>query len=132
MYTISKEFAFEAAHHLPLMPDDHKCKRPHGHSYRVIVELRSPRLNEYGFVVDYGDLAPLKNYIDAELDHRDLNEVLTVPTTAENIAYHLFGLCRKMWPQTIRVGVSETAKTWAWYSDRISYDTHVEKPNNAV
>ena len=31
---IFKEFTFEAAHRLPYVPDDHKCSRLHGHSYR--------------------------------------------------------------------------------------------------
>ena len=115
MYTISKEFAFEAAHHLPDLPDGHKCRNPHGHSYRVIIELRLPGLNEYGFVVDYGELSQLKDYLDRELDHHDLNEVFSFQTTAENIAHHLYDYCKNIWPATYRVGVSETAKTWAWY-----------------
>ncbi|MEM1009583.1 MAG: 6-carboxytetrahydropterin synthase, partial [Myxococcota bacterium] len=29
---IYKEFTFEAAHHLPFVPEGHKCRRLHGHS----------------------------------------------------------------------------------------------------
>lgn len=115
MYTITKEFAFEAAHHLEGLPDTHKCSKPHGHSYVVKVELQAPILNEVGFVVDYGDLAPLKQYIDTYLDHHDLNEVFTFQTSAENLARHLFEWCHERWPFTIAVHVSETAKTWASY-----------------
>ncbi|MFW2389327.1 MAG: 6-pyruvoyl trahydropterin synthase family protein, partial [Polyangiales bacterium] len=34
---IWREFRFEAAHLLPNVPEGHKCKRLHGHSYRVRV-----------------------------------------------------------------------------------------------
>lgn len=115
MYTISKEFSFEAAHRLPQLPLTHKCSRHHGHSYRVQVVLRSDKLNPYGFVVDYGELSPLKEYIANELDHRDLNRVFQFAPTAENLAKHLFFWCAAHWPQTLKVGVSETANTWAWF-----------------
>jgi 6-pyruvoyltetrahydropterin/6-carboxytetrahydropterin synthase len=32
---LSKTFHFEAAHDLPTFPPDHKCRRLHGHSFRV-------------------------------------------------------------------------------------------------
>ncbi|MBL7710671.1 MAG: 6-carboxytetrahydropterin synthase, partial [Chitinophagaceae bacterium] len=30
---IYKEFAFDAAHFLPNVPEGHKCKQMHGHTY---------------------------------------------------------------------------------------------------
>lgn len=115
MYTITKEFSFDAAHHLPHLPEDHKCRRPHGHSYRVVVELAAPDLNADSFVVDYGELAPLKTYIDRVLDHRDLNEILPMPTTAENLAKWLYDYAANLWDCVTAVSVSETPKTWATY-----------------
>jgi 6-pyruvoyltetrahydropterin/6-carboxytetrahydropterin synthase len=32
---ISKKFFIEAAHQLPNVPEGHKCRRLHGHSFRV-------------------------------------------------------------------------------------------------
>ena len=115
MYTISKEFHFSAAHALPHLPADHQCARPHGHNYIVRIELQARDLDPNGFVVDYGDLSSLKKYIDQLLDHRDLNQVFTFPTTAENIAKHLFYWCNARWSQTVAVSVSETPKTWATF-----------------
>lgn len=127
MYRITKEFRFEAAHHLTKVPENHKCRRPHGHSYRVILELESEELDERGFVVDYADLDQLKRFIDENLDHRDLNEVLSgsdslsgigepLETTAESLAYVLWRVAKQWWPGKIScVRVSETAKTWAEY-----------------
>ena len=114
-YAITKEFTFAAAHHLEGLPDTHQCSRPHGHNYTVKVELQAPILNEVGFVVDYGDLKPLKDYIDQTLDHRDLNEVFSFQTSAENLAHHFYEWCHDRWPQVVAVHVSETEKTWAVY-----------------
>ena len=116
MYKISKEFHFSASHILNGLPDDHQCARLHGHNYIVVVELCAPDLNLHGFVVDYLELSPLKSYIDEELDHRHLNDVLGDDmVTAEQMSRHFYDWCKSRWPQTSAVRVSETPKTWAEY-----------------
>ncbi len=116
-YTIKKQFAFEASHVLRGMPDGHQCGRMHGHSYRVEVVLQSDQLDERGFVLDFGDLNRLKKYIDETLDHRHLNDVISDNPTAENLARHLYQLCRGWWNEVSMVRVSETVKTWAEYAE---------------
>ena len=113
MFRITKEFHFSASHRLDHLPEGHQCARLHGHNYVVVVELAAAELNADGFVRDYQELAALKEYIDGTLDHRHLNDVLDVPTTAENLARHLYGWCAARWPETAAVRVSETPKTWA-------------------
>ncbi|TJZ93456.1 6-carboxytetrahydropterin synthase QueD [Paracoccus gahaiensis] len=115
MFRISKEFHFSASHRLDHLAADHQCARLHGHNYIVVVELSAPDLNADGFVRDYHELAPLKAYLDGQFDHRHLNDVLDMPSTAENLARHLFDWCRARWPETSAVKVSETPKTWAEY-----------------
>ena len=39
---LSKTFGFEAAHWLPCFPPEHKCRRMHGHSFRVEVVVEGP------------------------------------------------------------------------------------------
>lgn len=75
-YKIWKSFRFEAAHHLTGLPEGHQCGRQHGHSYRVTVELAGEQLTDPGFVTDFGDLKPVKRWLDTVFDHQDLNEVL--------------------------------------------------------
>lgn len=116
-YQIEKEFHFSAAHHLEGLPKTHPCSRQHGHNYVVIVRLESGTLDERGFVVDYNELGVLKQYIDAELDHRDLNEVLHFNPTAENIACYLYHYAKPIWPQLVAVSVKETPKTIATYHE---------------
>ncbi|WP_324753615.1 6-pyruvoyl tetrahydropterin synthase family protein [Roseovarius sp. Pro17] len=116
MYRITKEFHFSASHQLFGLPEDHQCARLHGHNYVAVVELESDTLNTHGFVRDYLELAPLKRYIDDELDHRHLNDVLGDDcVTAERMAKHLYDWCAARWPETAAVKISETPKTWAEY-----------------
>lgn len=86
---IGKTFEFSAAHHLPHVHELHKCRRVHGHNYKVEVVLDGPRNPDLGWVADYGDLKPFGDFIDSTLDHRDLNDVLDNPT-AENLTVYLW------------------------------------------
>lgn len=115
---IAKEFHFSASHqlaHLAMDQPDHPCARLHGHNYRVIVYLTGTLNPDLGFVRDYGDLAPVKRYIDEYLDHRHLNVQLggAHNTTAERIAHVLLHVFRDMIPEVTGVTVCETSKTRA-------------------
>lgn len=121
-FRICKDFEFSASHHLEGLPKRHQCARVHGHNYVVRVQLEAPLLDDVGFVFDYGELRDFKAWLDATVDHRDLNEVLegSVPNpTAEHLARYFAGVverqCAIPHTVTVAVGVSETPKTWAWY-----------------
>ena len=115
MFTIAKEFTFDAAHQLIGLPPEHPCTRLHGHTYTVIMELSRPELKDPGFVVDYRELKSVKDYIDSELDHRNLNDVLNMNPTAELIALHLIEYFKDLIPELTAVSVKETPKTIARY-----------------
>lgn len=117
MYTIRKQFEFSAAHQLHGLPPDHQCARKHGHNYCVEVVLAAEQLDQTGFVVDYGELKPLREHLDLYYEHRDLNDLYEQPS-AELIAKELYNWCKAHWSQTIAVRVSETPKTWAEYGIR--------------
>ena len=92
--TIFLEDSFDAAHWLPNVPDGHKCKRLHGHTYRVRLEVTGEVGAESGWVMDYADLKSQWDALKKSLDHRSLNEVkfLENPTCeriAEWLACHL-------------------------------------------
>lgn len=118
-FTIARRFSFAAAHHLDGLPAGHKCARVHGHTYTVEVRLTASETDEAGFVTDFSHLDALKGYLDAELDHRDLNEVLPVPPSCENIARYLYGWCQDNLEDgalVTAVRVSESPSTWAEYA----------------
>jgi 6-pyruvoyltetrahydropterin/6-carboxytetrahydropterin synthase len=78
-----REFTFEAAHRLPHAPEGHKCRRLHGHSYRVEVHVGGPVDPEAGWVLDFADIAAAFAPLREQLDHHYLNEVpgLANPTS---------------------------------------------------
>ena len=117
MFRIAKTFEFSAAHHLPHLPEGHQCRRPHGHNYTVTVELAAPATNSDSFVLDYGELVVVKADLDNNFDHRDLNALVPMPTTAENLAVYFYQRWQEELPQLVAVRVSETPKTWAEYRD---------------
>lgn len=118
-YRISKEFSFSASHQLDGLDEGHPCGRVHGHNYVVRVDLVGDQLDEVGMLVDYGDLAPLRAYLDDVLDHRHLNDVMPGNPTAENLAAELWHVAvdALALPEgvAVEVAVSETPKTWASY-----------------
>src|SRR3954465_1662446 len=86
---VSKEFTFDAAHHLHCY--EGKCKNLHGHTYKVIFGL-SGFVDERGLMMDFGDIKDIwKNEIEIFLDHRYLNETLPpMNTTAENMVVWIY------------------------------------------
>ncbi|MFF9157620.1 6-pyruvoyl tetrahydropterin synthase family protein [Streptomyces sp. NPDC014846] len=117
-WSIGKSFAFEAGHRLPGLPPQHKCSRQHGHSYEVEVVLTAPSLEGPGFVTDFGALAPFKRFLDSELDHCNLHEVLPFEPTSERLAQFLAGWFIQNLQSTIpgylvAVLVRETGSSWA-------------------
>jgi 6-pyruvoyltetrahydropterin/6-carboxytetrahydropterin synthase len=117
VFQVSKTFRFEAAHSLPHLGPLHKCSRPHGHSYRVRFVCRGP-LDARGFVCDYAEIKAAAGPVIDALDHQDLNDVLAMPTTAENLAYWLYDRVRRELPLLYRVDVFETATTCCSYPAR--------------
>ena len=119
-YEISKEFAWSASHRLDGLPDGHPCSRLHGHNYIARVTIAADTLDPVGFVLDFGRLSVLRDYIDAHLDHRHLNDVMDENPTAEHLAHHLtdraaalLAGARTDTGMYVSVDVSETPKTWA-------------------
>ena len=106
---ISREFTFEAAHRLPHVPPGHKCSRVHGHSYRVEVTLRGPVDPQFGWVVDFAELTAAWQPLQAQLDHRLLNEVPGLENpTSELLAAWVFERVSIPGVQVSKVRVCET------------------------
>jgi len=72
---VAREFHYDAAHRLPLVPEGHKCSRLHGHTYRLIVIIDGP-VQDNGFVIDFADIdRHVETLLKANLDHYYLNDV---------------------------------------------------------
>jgi len=53
---LSRDYRFEAAHRLPMVPPDHKCARMHGHSFLVSVTVAGEVDARMGWLVDFADI----------------------------------------------------------------------------
>lgn len=111
-----KTFRFEAAHLLPNVAADHKCRRLHGHSFRVDVHLRGPVGERSGWVVDFADVTAAWAPLHDALDHRYLNDVdgLDNPTS-ENLALWVWERLAPTLPGLCRLVVHETCTSAVAY-----------------
>lgn len=89
--TVSKGYTFSAAHWIPTLPEEHKCRRLHGHTYHVTIEVGGYDPST-GFCVEFTQLDELVGEVLAPLDHQTLNNVvaLDVPTV-EVLSRYIFG-----------------------------------------
>jgi 6-pyruvoyltetrahydropterin/6-carboxytetrahydropterin synthase len=95
--TLIKDFDFEAAHRLPGMPDGHKCRRVHGHSFAVSVSVTREVDAKTGISCNHADIsAAVKPLID-QLDHQDLNEVTGIENPSVELLAQWFW--QKLEPQ---------------------------------
>ena len=87
--SVSKEFTFDAAHHLYLY--EGKCAGLHGHTYRLRVTV-SGMPDDKGLVIDFADLRKVvEREVVKRLDHQYLNAALPLMnTTAENIVVWIY------------------------------------------
>lgn len=136
-WAISKEFHFSASHQLTGLPESHQCARLHGHNYILVVRLRGSELVKPGFILDYGEMAFAKRAVD-DMDHRHLNDLFDFNPTSELVTQHLHKLFSEKLAfilghkagvhegsylsyfkdnYKLEIGLSETPKTWAWYTE---------------
>lgn len=81
------EDSFDAAHSLPHLPLGHKCRNLHGHTYRVRLEISGP-ITAQGWIVDYAKIKDIWYRVKEGLDHRNLDDVISV-STCEHLALHI-------------------------------------------
>jgi 6-pyruvoyltetrahydropterin/6-carboxytetrahydropterin synthase len=87
---IGRTYRFESAHHLPHLPDGHKCKNLHGHNYRVEIVVAG-RLDQRGFVRDFAEIDAEVMPLVRQVDHKLLNDIPGLENpTAEVIAAWFF------------------------------------------
>lgn len=113
---LRKSFQFEAAHLLPRLPKSHKCRRLHGHSFRVEIVLAGECDPKLGWLMDYAEITRRFRPIWEKLDHRYLNEVPGLENpTSEEIAVWIWQKLKPRLPLLTEVVVAETCTARAVY-----------------
>ncbi len=111
-----KEFRFEAAHRLPRLPEGHKCRRLHGHSFRVEVRVRGEVDESDGMLLDYGVIRTAFSPVHRQLDHTYLNEIEGLENpTSETLARWIWTRLKPALPQLEAIVVHETCTACCVY-----------------
>jgi 6-pyruvoyltetrahydropterin/6-carboxytetrahydropterin synthase len=106
---LRKTFQFEAAHMLPRLPRTHKCRRLHGHSFKVEIVVAGECDPRLGWLMDYAEISRVFRPIWEKLDHRYLNELPGLQNpTSEEIAVWIWKKLKPKLPLLVEVVVAET------------------------
>lgn len=126
-------FTFEAAHRLPNFPEEHKCARLHGHSFRVELYLRGKLVDAADRVGDFSDVKAAFHPIHDELDHHYLNDIdgLENPT-GERLSIWIWERLKPALPRLSEVMVRETCTSGCCYrgtytNDGLASETNVRR-----
>ena len=93
MFTVKRDFYFEAAHHIPNHPSE--CAQLHGHRWKVTISLSTKKQNEgTGISIDFKEIKDSLEPFIMKYDHKYLNNFFDQPS-AENIAYTIFQEVKK-------------------------------------
>lgn len=124
MYEVGVVARFEAAHQL--VGDFGPATRMHGHTYRLEVVVRGPRLHENGTLFDITKLQAALDTLVGKLHYQNLDDVPElrgVNTTVENMAHfcweQLAPALRGQSLTALRVQVWENERAWAAYEDHL-------------
>ncbi len=113
---LRKKFQFEAAHLLPYLPESHKCRRLHGHSFQVEVAVIGDCHPKLGWVMDYADISDAFKGVWEQLDHRYLNEIHGLENpTSETIAVWIWERLQPKLPLLSEIVVAETCTACCIY-----------------
>jgi 6-pyruvoyltetrahydropterin/6-carboxytetrahydropterin synthase len=113
---IYKQFSFDAAHFLPVVPEGHKCGNMHGHTYRLTVFIEGHPDEKSGWIIDYGDLKKSIQPVIEKLDHHLLNEILGLENpTSENLAIWLWHKIKPLVPELVKIELKETPSSGVIY-----------------
>ncbi|QCI18944.1 6-carboxytetrahydropterin synthase QueD [Buchnera aphidicola] len=116
--TIFKDFQFEAAHYLPNLPKQHKCRRLHGHSFFVRIEIKGEVDKDKGWIMDYKEIKLLFQPIYEQLDHHFLNNISGLENpTSEVLAKWIWDRLKPNLSMLSSVMVKETCTSGCRYKE---------------
>ncbi|RJP36506.1 MAG: 6-carboxytetrahydropterin synthase QueD [Desulfobacteraceae bacterium] len=90
MYELKVISKFAAAHQLSMVTE--KCENLHGHNWRIEVYVAGSKLNEWGVLVDFGEIKRHLSDVMDILDHKFLNDINVfrdINPSSENIAKYI-------------------------------------------
>lgn len=114
---IYKDFSFDSAHFLPHVPDGHKCKNMHGHTYKLRVFIKGQPDPRLGWIMDFKELKDLVGPVIDQLDHKLINDIEGLENpTAENITIWIWNKIKPLLSNLSKVELYETPTTGVIYN----------------
>jgi len=116
---IYKKFAFDSAHFLPNVPEGHKCKNMHGHTYNLTVYLEGDLDTELQWVMDFKELKDVVKPVIESIDHQLLNDIKGLENpTAERIVVWIWEQIQPKLPLLSKLELNETPTSGAIYEGK--------------
>lgn len=113
---IFKQFTFDSAHFLPNVPDGHKCKEIHGHTYRLTVFIEGPLDKDLNWVMDFSDLKRAIGPVIDSIDHKLMNNISGLENpTCEQMAIWLWNKIKPKIPLLKKIELNETPTSGVVY-----------------
>lgn len=113
---IYKEFTFDSAHQLPNVPEGHKCKNLHGHTYKLTVYLEGEIDEKFGWVMDFNDLKQVMQPLLLRMDHNYLNDIPGLENpTSEVLARWIWNQIHPALPLLAKIELRETPTSGVVY-----------------
>ena len=113
---IFKKFTFDSAHFLPMVPDGHKCKETHGHTYQLTAFFEGELAAELEWVMDFAEIKSVIDPIIKRIDHKLLNNIAGLENpTCEVIAVWLWNQIKPKIPMLTQIQLDETPTSGVVY-----------------
>lgn len=113
---LKKDFTFESAHSLPNTPEGHKCRRLHGHSFKITIMVKGDVDEEAGWLIDFADIKDAWKPLGERLDHYYLNEIEGLENpTSEILSRWIWDRIQPALPDLHAVTVHETCTSSCTY-----------------
>ena len=119
MYQVSIEQHFDAAHYLRGYHG--KCENLHGHRFKVVVTVKTEKLNDIGLAYDFSDLKQQLGNVLSQFDHTCLNEnppFDKINPSSENIAAYIYEKLKQDFTESILLSKIEV---WESPQSSITY-----------
>lgn len=111
-----RTFTFDAAHYLPNVPENHKCRQVHGHTYIMTIYLEGTPDAHYGWVLDFAELKATVGAVVDLVDHKMLNNIPGLQNpTCELLAMWLWNNIKPGLPGLRRIHLNETPTSGVIY-----------------
>ena len=99
-----------------MVPDGHKCKEIHGHTYQLTAVFEGELEKELEWVIDFAEIKQVINPIIGRIDHKLLNDIEGLENpTCEVIAIWLWNQIKPEIPILSQIQLNETPTSGVIY-----------------